>query len=124
MSEKIEFFDREKEKKEIMNILKAEPLLINFIYGPINSGKTALIMNLIENLPKDYVVFYINLRGKFISNYKDFVEALFEIFKENEPKNVFEYITKVMQEAKESNKKPILIIDELQVIKDIEVDGK
>ncbi len=29
--QKIEFFDREKEKEEIMNILRTEPQLINFI---------------------------------------------------------------------------------------------
>ncbi|OQX20834.1 MAG: hypothetical protein BWK75_04485, partial [Candidatus Altiarchaeales archaeon A3] len=38
----MEFFNRESEKEEILNILKTEPQLINFIYGPINSGKTTL----------------------------------------------------------------------------------
>ncbi|CEG11994.1 conserved hypothetical protein [groundwater metagenome] len=75
---RIEFFDREKEKKEILNILETEPQLINFIYGPINSGKTSLIMNLIEDLPKDYVVFYVNLRETVIASYKDFIETLFD----------------------------------------------
>jgi len=156
----IEFFNRESETGKIVNILKFKPRLINFIYGPINSGKTSLIGNLIEDLPEDYVVFYINLRGKFISNYKDFVESLFEVdrdakkkksriseftksflsgagkyygipvtdhlldmvFKDNEPGNVFEYITKVMNEVKKNKKQPILIIDELQVIGDLKID--
>ena len=76
---RIEFHDRESETKEIRNILDAEPSLITFIYGPINSGKTALIAHLIEELSDDYVVFYINLRTKFLASYDDFIESLFEM---------------------------------------------
>lgn len=85
---KIGFFNRESEKEDLMNILGTEPHLINFIYGPINSGKTSLIVNLIENLPSDYVVFYINLRGKFISDYEDFLRALFRVEKNKELKDI------------------------------------
>jgi len=88
----IEFFNREKEKEEILNILEVKPQQINFIYGPINSGKTTLIINIIENLaslhsgisnkfemPNNYVVFYINLRKRPISTYHDFLEVIFEV---------------------------------------------
>ena len=37
----MKFFNREKEIKEILYIIEPEPQRINFIYGPINSGKTA-----------------------------------------------------------------------------------
>jgi AAA+ ATPase superfamily predicted ATPase len=77
----IEFHNREKELTAIRALLAAKPTLITFIYGPMNSGKTALIHQLIEELPKVYVVFSINLRGKFISSYKDFVRALFSLRK-------------------------------------------
>ena len=60
---RIEFHNREKELKELMDILNVEPSLITFIYGPINSGKNALINHLIEHLPEVFVVFYINLRA-------------------------------------------------------------
>ena len=76
--QRIEFFNREKEKQEILNILRTEPQIINFIYGLINSGKTTLITNLIENLPNKYVVFYMNLLENIIPTYRDFVEALFD----------------------------------------------
>ncbi len=46
----IEFFNREEEKEKILNILRQEPQEINFIYGPINSGKTTLIQKLIDRL--------------------------------------------------------------------------
>ena len=93
---RIEFHNREKEMKEIMDILDAEPSLITFVYGPINSGKTALITHLIEELPEDYVVFYVNLRGKFISNYDDFVRALFKLDREKkEYKEILRTISEV-----------------------------
>ncbi|PXF61206.1 MAG: ATP-binding protein [Candidatus Methanogaster sp.] len=93
---RIGFHDRDKEMKEIRDILDAEPSLITFVYGPINSGKTALITHLIEELPEDYVVFYVNLRGKFISNYDDFVRALFKLDREKkEYKEILRTISEV-----------------------------
>ena len=157
---RIEFHDREQETKEIMDILDAEPSLITFIYGPINSGKTALINHLVDQLPDDYKVFYINLRGRFISNYDDFIKVLFDVehvaryerikeflkpiaavlpesyngipipkdtflklFKEKEIEDVFVYIDTVLRVFYESGRVPVLVIDELQVIGDMKIDG-
>ena len=75
----VTFYDRERETKEIMDTLGMKPRLIIFIYGPINSGKTELITHLIEELPEEYVVFYINLRTKLLASYDDFIESLFEM---------------------------------------------
>ena len=157
----IEFHDREKETKAIRAILDAEPSLITFIYGPINSGKTTLISHLIEELPEEYVVFYINLRTKFLSSYDDFIESLFEmemetegalkkrketlaelvssvtkvagipinkefldyVFKDDKPKNAFSYIIKLFEEVRAAGKQPVLILDELQKIGDVKVNG-
>ena len=155
------FHDRERETGEIMKILDAEPSLITFIYGPINSGKTTMISHLIEELSEEYVVFYINLRTKFLSSYDDFIESLFEmemesegamrkrketlaelvssvtkvagipinkefldyVFKDNKPKNAFSYIIKLFEEVKATGKQPVLILDELQKIGDVKVNG-
>lgn len=92
----IEFHNREKEIKEIRDILDTKPTLITFIYGPMNSGKTELIGHMIEELPKEYVVFYINLRGKFVSSYKDFVRALFKLERE---KREYKEILKTLSEV-------------------------
>ncbi|ADC69382.1 ATPase [Methanocaldococcus sp. FS406-22] len=155
----MKFFDREKEIHKILSIIEGEPNLIYFIYGSINSGKTALINEIINNrLNRDkYVVFYINLRGIFISKYDDFIEVLFEeyeddkkpieiikslikdvpslcgiptpkntleeILKKKTTKNVFKYITKVLMDIKKEEKQPILIIDELQKIGDLKING-
>ncbi len=157
---RIKFHDRERETKEIRDILDAEPSLITFIYGPINSGKTALINHLVDQLPDDYNAFYINLRGRFISNYDDFVKVLFDVehvaryerikeflkpiaavlpesyngipipkdtflklFKEKEIEDVFVYIETVLRVFYESGRAPVLVIDELQVIGDMKIDG-
>ena len=157
----IEFHNREKEIKEIRAILDRQPTLITFIYGPINSGKTELINHVIEELPEEYVVFYINLRTKFLAGYDDFIESLFEmemeteaalkkgketlaelvssvtkvagipinkefldyVFKDKKPKNAFSYILKLFLEVKAAGKHPVLILDELQKIGDVKVDG-
>ena len=158
---RIAFHNREKETKEIMDILDSEPSLITFVYGPINSGKTTLISHLIEELPEEYIVFYINLRTKFLASYDEFIESLFEmemetegalkkrketlaelvssvtkvagipitrefldyVFKDNKPKNAFSYIIKLFLEVRASGKQPVLILDELQKIGDVKVNG-
>jgi len=156
---KIGFYNREREKKEIMSILNTEPTLITFIYGPINSGKTELITDLIKNLPESHKVFYINLRGRFISNYDEFIKVLFDVehearygrikeflkpivdvlpesyhgipipkdiflklFKEKEIEDAFVYIETVLRAFYKSERPPLLVIDELQVIGDLKVD--
>jgi len=157
----IEFHDRERETKEIRAILDRRPTLITFIYGPINSGKTEFINHVTSELPDDYVVFYINLRTKFLASYDEFIESLFEmemetagalkkgketlaelvssvtkvagipinkefldyVFKDNKPKNAFSYIIKLFEEVRATGKQPVLILDELQKIGDVKVNG-
>ncbi|AEF95790.1 ATP-binding protein [Methanotorris igneus] len=155
----MKFFNRDKEIKKILSILGDEPDDIYFLYGPINSGKTALINEIINNrLDKDkYVVFYINLRRYFISKYDDFIEVLFEeyeedkkpaelikglikdsplifgipipkntletLFSDKSEKNVFKYITNLLLSIKKEDKQPIIIMDELQKIGDLKING-
>ncbi|PXF59827.1 MAG: ATP-binding protein [Candidatus Methanogaster sp.] len=156
---RIAFHNREKETKEIMDILDDEPSLITFVYGPINSGKTTTISHLIKELPEDYAPFYVNLRGRFVTDYEDFLNVLFEIDEEEGGGNVAEYAKSALKdlgtvsgipipinlferifEKKDKSKDmfryierffaeisktrtPILIIDELQVIGDLKIDG-
>jgi len=170
----MKFFNREKEIKEVLSIIEGEPNLIYFIYGPINSGKTALINEIINNRLDNnkYVVFYFDLREIFISKYDDFIEVLFEeyeepfidkikrlflslikdspdviksyallnitgvvdsipipkntlneLLKKKNVKNVFRYITSVLMKIKKEGKQPIIIIDELQKIGDMKING-
>jgi len=156
----IEFYNREKEMGELTRILSTDPTLITFIYGPINSGKTELITNLIKNLPKSQKVFYINLRGRLISNYDEFIKVLFNVehearyrqikeflkpvvnvlpesysgipipkdmflklFKKKEMEDAFVYIETVLRAFYKDDQPPVFVIDELQVIGDLKVDG-
>jgi len=154
----MKFFNREKEIHEILSILEGEPNIIYFIYGPLNSGKTALIKHIIENkLSDDYKVFYINFRTYLISEKREFIEAIFTTKKddffekikdkdevlnlitkgvriltgipipevefdklfEEKINDAFQYLNSLLLEVKKSGKKPILIFDELQMIKDV-----
>jgi len=155
----VTFHNREQEIKEVMDILSVKPRLITFVYGPINSGKTTLINHLIGQLPEEYVPFYVNLRGRFITDYEDFLNVLFEIDEGGVIDNVGEYAQSIIKDLKilggipmplnlfeqifekkdkskdmfkyierffaEMSKKrvPVLIIDELQVIGDLKIDG-
>jgi len=46
-----------------------------------------------------------------------------QIFKEDKPKNAFRYIVKIVKDVKSKGKTPILILDELQKIGDVKIDG-
>ena len=98
----IEFYNRDKETMELTRILSTDPTLITFVYGPINSGKTELITNLIKNLPKSQKVFYINLRGRFISNYDEFIQVLFDVEHEARYERIKEFLKPVANVLPES----------------------
>ncbi|NMX21605.1 ATP-binding protein [ANME-1 cluster archaeon GoMg4] len=154
---RIEFHDRNRELNEIKNILEREPSLISFIYGPINSGKTELMSYAVKQLPaEDYAIFRINLRGRFIRGYEEFLDVLFDVDEERKEGNAKEYAKAILKdlkliggipiplnlfermlERKERSKDvfkyieslleeisqkyvPVLIIDELQVIKPLQ----
>jgi len=159
-----EFVNREKELKEFKALLSGRPNLVYFVYGPINSGKTALLMKVFEELPENYCVFYINFRGleggyaklmraffrlgdeslwkkikgkaSIIAGAIEYVEKVARKFntkielpgevirllsvggEDPEKIDVFDYLEGLMRRLKETGKTPVLIIDEMQVIKD------
>ena len=92
----IEFHDREKEIQEIMRILNSRPDLITFVYGPINSGKSSLMCKIAEELGKNYVVFYVDLRERFVKNYDDFIRVLFKVHR-SKVKDYKAFLAKVLE---------------------------
>ena len=159
-----EFVNREREIKELKELLSGRPNLVYFLYGPINSGKTALLTKVFEELFDDYRVFYVNFRG-FEGGYKKFTRVFFELgdkglwkeIKSNMPViaaaveyvekiakkvntsielpgevikmlqiddddsekiDVFRYLEKLMERFVEKDKKPVFVLDEMQVLKD------
>ena len=175
----MKFFNREKEIKEVLSVIESEPQLIYFIYGPINSGKTALIKEVIRKLDLDkYIPFYIDFRMKNIVDIDDFAEVLLEVRddievktleesieraleiilsnikllksasiffgmpinipisekvfqkfldgiskKEKKVGNIYTYIEKLLLRIRSLGKMPILVLDELQMLKDISLNG-
>lgn len=155
------FYDRDREKKELLAILENEPSLIYFIYGPINSGKTSLLTEVLKGLPEKIIPFYVNLRGRDVSSAGDFLNVLFnvdrkgifdtageylraffkggaEILKKNTgvpiPINIFDLLFKSKDKGEdafkyleefysslvhEKNLKPVFVLDELHMIKDV-----
>jgi AAA+ ATPase superfamily predicted ATPase len=46
-----------------------------------------------------------------------------KVLRKDKPKNAFTYIFNVLQELKSKGKTPVVILDELQVIRDLKIDG-
>ncbi len=101
------FYNREKEIEEVKAVLSGEPNLIYFVYGPINSGKTALLMKVFEELPDSYVVFYFNFRGFNIQNVEDLIKVLFEVEYGKGKEAIKEIIREFLKKGKELIKEPV-----------------
>ncbi len=157
------FYNREEEIRKTKAVLSDEPNLVYFVYGPINSGKTALLMKVFEELSEDYRVFYINFRG-FEGGYTKFTRVFFKFGDKNlwekiksnmpilsaaveyierlakkvntaielpakvirmlqvgeedpEKIDMFYYLEEVMRRFNERGKKPVFVLDEMQVLK-------
>ncbi len=168
----MKFFNREKEINKILSIIEGEPNNIYFIYGPLNSGKSTLIREVITNrLDKSkYIPFFIDFRTRNILNVDNFIECLFEVDekskiddfreyvksltdllvggseeiskyylgmpikipkpffdkifnKKDKSADVYQYIEYLFAKLNEKGKKPILIFDELQMIREITLNG-
>jgi AAA+ ATPase superfamily predicted ATPase len=155
-----DFYDRESEGDQLKIIFQGEPNLIHFVYGPMNSGKTSLLVRILNSLPPDMVPFYINFRGRDVSTTGEFLNCLFTIDKKSAmdtareylrylsgegagalakltgipiPKRLFDLIFKEKDKGDdafayleeffngllESGQRPVLVLDELQMIKKV-----
>ncbi len=148
----MKFWDREKEKKWLKHYLLTEPNAILFVYGPKSSGKTTLLMKVVEELPKEKFIYYwFDLREELISDYDSVVQLFFtpkgwlkEMISVIKPKinlGIFEIEPRVMEEIKRKERKPfvemrkkleedkskgltpVIVFDELQKLKDIYLNG-
>ena len=162
------FYNREDDIRRMKAVLSGEPNLVYFVYGPINSGKTALLNRVFDLLPDNYRIFYINFRGVETNKYEDFIEALFTIKEESlwkkikdkadilasglkfaekvaqklnygfifpeevlerlknregRRKDCFKYLEELMRRLKNKGKVCLLVLDELQMLKEIKKNG-
>ena len=162
------FYNREDDIRRMKAVLSGDPNLVYFVYGPINSGKTALLMKVLEELPEEYRVFYISFRRVETRRYEDFIEAMFDVREESlwekvkdradilasglrfaeqvakkfnysivlpseiidkfkgvkgNRKDCFKYLEEFMRRLNRAGKRPILVLDELQMLKEIDKNG-
>ena len=92
-----EFVDREREKRELKAVLSGRPNLVYFVYGPINSGKTALLMKVFEELSEEYVVFYINFRWRDVQTVDDLIRVLFKVKRGKISEETKDFIKEVLK---------------------------
>ena len=149
-----EFINRDKEIEFFKDYFESVPDRIMWVYGPKSTGKTTLIEYIIENklLPtKKYWIKYINLRGLFVTNYDKFIYSFFEesegeddfnskgeigvefnlgvikinskIFKAIKEKKI-NLFDELINGLKKIDKKKIIIIDEIQTLEDIYLNGE
>ena len=144
------FFDREKELNYLKTYVQLEPNSILFVYGPKSSGKSTVMRRVIKELENSNIVFfYYNLREHATYSKEEFLEVFFEkdknkvvrnnlildlkVFKIGIEENydfsklslndVFKKIKSSINTVIKNGKKPVLIFDELQKLKNIYFNG-
>ena len=139
------FINRKKEIKGMETYLQNSPSSTLFVYGPKSTGKSTLIKKVVDKLnPEKYVVNYLNLRRVIIYNFKTFLDVFFQKSKKQKAKelisgltlnmgffqvglddnevlekNAFKIMEDQIREAKERGIQPVIIIDEIQLLKNI-----
>jgi len=151
---KPEFINRSDELQYLYNWINKLPGHILFVYGPKSSGKTTLLIKFIEQhlANKQFNIKHFNLREMLIANYSDFIQAFFEVdysklsgdvkqkreynlklFKlskeikrsiENKTLDPFVVMKKELIKIARKGKQPVIIIDELQALEDIFINGQ
>ncbi len=149
------FVDREEEEEFFVDWFSEVPQRILWVYGPKSSGKTTLIEYVIENrlltekewwIKSKYWIKYLNLRGKLITSYRSFLDALIvpenvyeEVIQTNvklslglikiegrkiqqikeQKRNLFDVLIEEIEAVRALKKIPVLIIDEIQKLRDV-----
>ncbi len=148
------FVDRESELKFLTDYIRIRPESILFIHGPKSSGKTTLLHRFFDGMAtcRELDVTFLNLREILIENYKDFLKIFFGIDydkSKEDVKEIREYNLKVFKVKVEVLKgletgaidpfsvmkkelmklnsrgvRPVVIIDELQALDHIYMNGQ
>ena len=146
----MKFINRKKDIEFLKTYLKTEPNCLLFIYGPKSSGKSSLLNKVIQELEyEEYAVNFLDLRQVIIYNFKSFLNVFFPKRLRNKVKDILKGITinsgffsvsveeeSFLQEnafglmvdklisANKRGIKPVIIIDEIQLLKNIWMNGE
>jgi len=148
------FWDREKEVRDLKAHIESEPNSILFVYGPKSSGKSTLVMKIMEDMKKQVHSYFYDLRLMPISSYKDILAVFFrergwkQKLKEAIPSivssaanyfevdakviedifslklNPFEVMEGVIKSKEKKGKRVVIVFDELQKLKDVYINGE
>ncbi|MGA1870315.1 MAG: ATP-binding protein [bacterium] len=151
--QEIAFINREKDLRALGDFINKRPSEILFLHGPKSSGKTTLLYRFFEKLSTEEKldIKYINLRKILLINYKDFLQSFFQldysrqkedikekreydlkVFKlsietlrglENKELDPFVVMEMELSKLVKKGIKPIIIIDELQALDEIYLNG-
>ncbi len=152
--QEVAFINRDRELAYLANFLAKRPNEILFLHGPKSSGKTTLLYRFFDSITKSRKldVKFLNLREILINNYKDFLKIFFGIDydkSKEDVKEIREYNLKVFnvkievlkgldagdidpfsvmkKELMKLNNRgvgPVVIIDELQALDHIYMNGQ
>ncbi|MCP5104200.1 MAG: AAA family ATPase, partial [bacterium] len=150
---RVAFINRQLELKFLREYINEEPESILFLHGPKSSGKTTLLYRFLEEVGKEQKldIKFLNLRKVFIANYSDFLNIFFgvdysrakedvkekreydlkffklsvEVLKGMETGELDPFIIMEKEFLKMGKKgiKPVIIIDELQALDEIYMNG-
>ncbi len=146
----MEFINREKEIKYLKGHFQSEPNSLLFLYGPKSGGKSSFLEKAVKDLDvKKYAVNFLDLRYVIIYDFRTFLDVFFpkslrnkvadilngvtfntgffSIKMEEEKdlkENAFAIIKKKLMSAKERGIQPIIIIDEIQLLKHIYINDE
>ena len=149
----LDFINRHEEKKYLNRYFNNIPNAILFLYGPKSCGKSTLITKTISNLDnKKYAINHINLRGTIIKNFDSFLNIFFQEDEQKTKKNIksllkaitlnigffkltmrdkeifaknpFKIMEDQLRKMNEKGIRPVIIIDEIQNLKSIYINGE
>jgi uncharacterized protein len=147
------FINRHKEFEFLKEWLKEEPHEVLFVYGPKSSGKTTLLYKFFQEISilKNYNIKFFNFREIFVEDYNHFIKVFFQQYEsesEKEIKSTQQYDFKFFKVSSETKRKiekfesdpfsvmkkeilelwkkeirPVILIDELQALSGIFING-
>ena len=150
----VAFINRGRELAYLANFIDKRPNEILFLHGPKSSGKTTLLYRFFNKIQREQKldVKLVNLREILIADYKDFLKVFFGIDygqSKEDVKEIREYDLKIfkvkvevlkgldageidpfsvmkqeLQKLNSKNIKPVIIIDELQSLNHIYMNGQ
>jgi len=147
----MKFINRESEIKYLNNHFESEPNSLLFVYGPKSSGKSTLLNKVVNEIDiQKYTVNFLDLREMLIYDFNSFIDRFFPKTLYGKVKDIEEGITfnigffginlkddeKLLQQnpfklmgdklrsAKAKKKQPIIILDEIQLLKNIYINGE